>query len=99
MNFLSIVNPAILLPLVPAPCASYAKSFHSVVDQVKRFNGMALTYPGLKTERNRLRFYHQMNRRLVPLISCLDDHKSEVLEYYQEDKDMTDAQIKTFSDD
>ena len=99
MNFLSIVNPAILLPLVPAPCALYAESFHSVVDQVKRFNGMALTYPGLKTERNRLRFYQQMDRRLVPLIPCLADHKSEILDYYQEVKDMTEAQIKTFSDD
>ena len=93
------MNPAILPPFVPAPCASYAESFHSVVDQVKRFNGMALTYPGLKTERNRLRFYQQMNRKLVPLISCLDDHKSKILEYYQEVKDMTETQIKTFSED
>ena len=66
------------------------------MDQVKRFNGMALTYPGLETERNRLRFYQQMNKRLVPLISCLADHKSEILGYYLEVKDMTETQIETF---
>ena len=62
-------------PLVPDTCASYAKSFHSVVDQIKRFNGMALTYPGIDAERNRLRFYQQMNKKLAPLISCLEDHE------------------------
>ncbi len=96
ITFLSIANPAMPIPLVPAPCASYAKSFHSVVDQVKRFNGMALTYPGLETERNRLRFYRQMDKRLVPLISCLVDHNSKILGYYLEVKDMTEAQIETF---
>ena len=94
--FLSISNPAMSRPLVPDPCASYAKSFHSVVDQIKRFNGMALTYPGIEAERNRLRFCHQMNKKLVPLISCLEDHESEILEYYQEVKDMTDTQINSF---
>ena len=93
---LSIAYPAISRPLVPDPCASYAKSFHSVVDQIKRFNGMALTYPGIDAERNRLRFYHQMNKKLVPLISCLEDHESEILEYYQGVKDMTDTQINSF---
>ena len=94
--FLSVVNPAISRPLVPDPCTSYAKSFHSVVDQIKRFNGMALTYPGIETERNRLRFYHQMNNKIVPLISCLEDHDSEILKYYQEVKDMTDIQMNSF---
>ncbi len=96
ITFLSIANPAISIPLVPEPCASYAKSFHSVVDQAKRFNGMALTYPGLETERNRLRFYQQMDKRLVPLISCLADHKSKILKYYLEVKDMTETQIRLF---
>ena len=93
---LSIANLAMSRPLVPDPCASYAKSFHSVVDQTKRFNGMALTHPGIDTERNRLRFYRQMNKKLVPLISCLGDYESEILEYYQKIKYMTDAQIKSF---
>ena len=44
---LSIANPAMSKTLVPDPRASYAKLFHSVVDQIKRFNGMALTYPGI----------------------------------------------------
>ena len=96
ITFLSIANHAISMPLVPAPCASYARSFHSVVDQVKRFNGMALTYPGLETERNRLRFYQQMKKRLAPLMSCLSDHKSGILEYYQEVDGMTESQIETF---
>ena len=55
---LSIANPAMSKHLVPDPCASYAKLFHSVVDQIKRFNGMALTYPGIDAERNRLGFYN-----------------------------------------
>ena len=93
---LSVANPAISRPLVPDPCDSYAKSFHSVVDQIKRFNGMALTYPGIEAEHNRLRFYHQMSKKLAPLISCLEDHESESLEYYQEVKSMTDAQISSF---
>ena len=80
----------------PAPCASYANSFHSVVDQIKRFNGMALTYPGIEAERNRLRFYHQMNKKLVLLIPCLEDHDSEILKYYQEIKDMLDTQMSSF---
>ncbi len=92
----SIANPVMSRSHVPAPCASYANSFHSVVDQIKRFNGMALTYPGIETERNRLRFYHQMNKKIVPLISCLEDHESVILEYYQEIKSMTDAQISGF---
>ena len=96
ITFLSIANHAISIPLVPAPCASYARSFHSVVDQLKRFNGMALTYPGLEAERNRLRFYQQIKKRLAPLISCLADHKSDILEYYQEVNDMTETQIETF---
>jgi hypothetical protein len=96
ISLLSIANPAMARPLVPDPCASYAKSFHSVVDQIKRFNGMALTYPGIEAERNRLRFYHQMNKKLVPLISCLEDHESEILEYYQEVKYMTDTRINSF---
>ena len=94
--FLSISNPAMSRPLVPDPCAAYAKSFHSVVDQIKRFNGMALTYPGIDAERNRLRFYQQMNKKLAPLISCLEDHENEILEYYQEIKDKTDTQINSF---
>ena len=94
--FLSIANPAISRPLVPDPCAAYAKSFHSVVDQIKRFNGMALTFPGIEAERNRLRFYHQMNKKLVPLIPCLEDHDSEILKYYQEIKDMLDTQMSSF---
>ena len=57
---------------------------------------MALTYPGLEAERNRLRFYQQMKKRLAPLISCLADHKSDILEYYQEVNDMTETQIETF---
>ena len=93
---LSIANPAMSSPLVPDPCASYAKSFHSVVDQIKRFNGMALTYPGIDAERNRLRFYQQMNKKLAPLIYCLEDHENEILEYYQEIKDKTDTQINSF---
>ena len=93
---LSISNPAISRPIVPDPCTAYAKSFHGVVDQVKRFNGMVLTYPGIEAERNRLRFYQQMNNKLVSLISCLEDHESEILEYYQEVKDMTDTQINSF---
>ena len=75
---LSIANPAMSKPLAPDPRASYAKLFHSVVDQIKRFNGMALTYPGIDAERNRLRFYQQMNKKKVPLISCLEDHESEI---------------------
>ena len=94
--FLSISNPAMSRPLVPDPCAANAKSFHSVVDQIKRFNGMALTHPGIEAERNRLRFYRQMNKKLVPLISCLEDYESEILEYYQEVKDMTDTQVNSF---
>ena len=94
--FLSIYNPAMSRPLVPDPCASYAKSFHSIVDQIKRFNGMALTYPGTDAERNRSRFYRQMNKKLAPLISCLEDYESEIFEYYQEVKDMTNTQIKSF---
>ena len=92
----SITNPVMSRSHIPAPCASYANSFHSVVDQIKRFNGMALTYPGVEAERNRLRFYNQMNKKLAPLISCLEDHKSKILEYYQEVKDMTDTQINSF---
>ena len=92
----SIANPVMSRSHVPAPCASYANSFHSVVDQIKRFNGMALTYPGVEAERNRLRFYNQMNKKLAPLISCLEDHESEILEYYQQVKGMTDAQINSF---
>ena len=91
--FLWIANPVMSRPIVPAQCESYAKSFYSVVDQVKRFNGMALTYPGIEADRNRLRFYKQMDKKLVPLISCLQDNESETLEYYQEIKDMTDTQI------
>ena len=91
----SIANPVMSRSHVPAPCASYANSFHSVVDQIKRFNGMALTYPGIETERNRLRFYHQMNKKIVPLISYLENHKSDCLNYYQEVKDMTDIQMKS----
>lgn len=34
---LSTANPAMLRPLVPDPYDSYAKSFHSVVEQVKRY--------------------------------------------------------------
>ena len=94
--FLSISNPAMSSPLVPDPCVSYAKRFHSAVDQIKRFNGMALTYPGIEAERNRLRFYQMMNKKLVPLISCLEDHESEILEYYQAVLDMTDTQINSF---
>ena len=93
---LLIANPAMSKPLVPDPCTSYAKSFHSVVDQIKRFNGMALTHPGIEAERNRLRFYRQMNKKLVPLISCLEDYESKILEYYQEVKDMTDTQVNSF---
>ena len=93
---LSLANPAMSRLLVPAPCVSYAKRFHSVVDQIKRFNGMALTYPGIEAERNRLKFYQMMNKKLVPLISCLEDHESEILEYNQEAKDMTDTQINSF---
>ena len=92
----SIANPVMSRSHVPAPCASYANSFHSEVDQIKRFNGMALTYPGIEAERNRLRFYQQMNRKLAPLMSCLEDHESEILDYYQQTKDMIDAQIKSF---
>ena len=84
-------------PLAPDPCASYAKSFHSVVDQIKRFNGMVFPYPGIEAERNRLGFYHQMNNKLVPSISCLEDHASEILEYCQEVKDMADTPINRFS--
>ena len=83
-------------PLAPDPCASYARSFHSVVDQIKRFNGMALTYPGIEAERNRLRFYRQINKKLVTGILRLEDHECEILEYYQEVKDMTDTQINSF---
>ena len=93
----SFANPVMSRSHVPASCASYANSFHSVVDQIKRFNGMALTYPGIEAERNRLRFYHRMNKKLIPLISCLEDHESEILKYYQEVKDMTDTQIKSFN--
>ncbi len=57
---------------------------------------MALTYPGIDAEHNRLRFYHQMSKKLVPLMSCLEDHESVILEYYQEIKSMTDAQISGF---
>ena len=96
ISLLSIANPAMARPLVPDPCASYAKSFHSVVDQIKRFNGMALTYPGIEAERNRLRFYHQMNKKLVLLIPCLEDHDSEILKYYQEIKDMLYTQMSGF---
>ena len=96
ITLFSIANPVMSRSHVPAPCASYANSFHSVVDQIKRFNGMALTYPGIEAERNRLRFYQMMNKKLVPLISCLENHGSEILEYYQEVKDMTDTQIKSF---
>ena len=92
----SIANPVMSRSHVPAPCASYANSFHSVVDQIKRFNGMALTYPGIEAERNRLRFYYQMNKKLVLLMSCLEDQGSEILKYYQEAKDMLDAQMKSF---
>ncbi|QNJ14949.1 hypothetical protein SynA18461_02328 [Synechococcus sp. A18-46.1] len=92
----SIANPVMSRSHVPAPCASYANSFHSVVDQIKRFNGMALTYPGIEAERNRLRFYHQMNKKLVLLIPCLEDHDSEILKYYQEVKDMLDTQMSSF---
>ena len=92
---LSHANPAMSRPLVPDPCISYAKRFHSVVDQIKRFNGMALTYPGIEAERNRFRFYQMMNKKLVPLISCREDHESEILEYYQEVKNKTDTQIKS----
>ena len=93
---LLIASPSMTRPLVPDPCASYAQSFHSVVDQIKRFNGMALTYPGVGAERNRLRFYHQMNKKLVLLIPCLEDHDSEILKYYQEIKDMLDTQMSSF---
>ena len=93
---LSLAKPAMSRPLVTDPCVSYAKRFHSVVDQIKRFNGMSLTYPGIETERNRLRFYQMMKKKLVPLISCLKDPESEILEYYQEVKDMTDTQINSF---
>ena len=92
----SIANPVMSRSHVPAPCTSYANSFHSVVDQIKRFNGMALTYPGIEAERNRLRFYHQMNKKLVLLITCLEDHDSEILKYYQEVKDMLDTQMSSF---
>ncbi len=95
-TFHSIANPAMSRPLVPDPCAAYAKSFHSVVDQTKRFNGMALTHPGIEAERNRLRFYRQMNKKLVPMMSCLEDYESKILEYYQEVKDMTDTQVNSF---
>ena len=88
---LLIASPSMTRPLAPDPCAPYAQSFHSVVDQIKRFNGMALTYPGIEAERNRLRFYHQMNKKLVLLIPCLEDHDSEILKYYQEIKDMLDT--------
>ena len=93
---LLIASPSMTRPLAPDPCASYAQSFHSVVDQIKRFNGMALTYPGIDAERNRLRFYHQMNKKLVLLIPCLGDHDSEILKYYQEVKDMLDTQMSSF---
>ena len=93
---LSLANPAMSRPLTPDPCVSYAKRFYSVVDQIKRFNGMALTHPGIEAERNRLRFYRQMSKKLVPLMSCLEDHESVILEYYQEIKSMTDAQISSF---
>ena len=93
---LSLANPLMSRPLVPDPCVSYAKRFHSVVDQIKRFNGMALTYPEIEAERNRLLYYQMMNKKLVPLISCLEDHESEIMEYYQEVKDMTDTQIYSF---
>lgn len=89
----SIANPAIPKPLIPKACSSYADSFYRVVDQAKRFNGMALTYPGHEVEHNRLRYYQQMNKNLAPLISCLDDHKSEVAGYYREVKKMTKIQI------
>ena len=92
----TIANPAMSRPLVPLPCAAYAKSFHNVVDQIKRFNGMALAHPGIESEQNRLRFYRQMNKKLVPLISCLENHESEILEYYQEVKDMADTQVNSF---
>ncbi len=92
----SIANPVMSRSHVPAPCAAYANSFHSVVDQIKRFNGMALTYPGIEAERNRLRFYRQMNKKLVLLIPCLEDHDSEILKYYQEIKDMLDTQMSSF---
>ena len=93
---LLIASPSMTRPLAPDSCASYAQSFHSVVDQIKRFNGMALTYPGVEAERNRLRFYNQMNKKLAPLISCLEDHESEILKYYQQVKGMTDTQINSF---
>ena len=92
---LLIASPSMTRPLAPDPCVSYAQSFHSVVDQIKRFNGMALTYPGVEAERNRLRFYHQMNKKLVLLIPCLEDHDSEILKYYQEIKDMLDTQMSS----
>ena len=91
----SVANPVMSRSHVNSPCASYANSFHSVVDQIKRFNGMALTYPGIEAERNRLRFYHQMNKKLVLLISCLEDHESEILKYYQDVKDMLDTQMNS----
>ena len=74
---LSLANPAMSRPLVPDPCVSYAKRFHRVVDQFKRFNGMVLTDPEIEAELNRLRFYQMMNKKLVPLTSRLEDHKSE----------------------
>ena len=96
ITLLSLANPLMSRPLVPDPCVSYAKRFHSVVHQIKRFNGMALTYPGSEAERTRLRFYQMRTKKVVPLISCLEDHESEIMEYYQEVKDMTDTQIYSF---
>ncbi|AII43964.1 hypothetical protein KR100_11410 [Synechococcus sp. KORDI-100] len=37
-----------------------------------------------------------MKKRLAPLISCLADHKSDTLKYYQDVNDMTEALIETF---
>ena len=81
--FFSVASPVIARTYVPDPCASYAKSFHSVADQIEKSNGMALTYPGIEPERNRLWFYQQINKKLAPLISCLEDHESEISDYYQ----------------
>ena len=64
------------------------------MDQIKRFNITALTYLGIEAEQKRIGFDQQVNEKLVSLISCLEDCKNEILEYYQEVKDMTDTQIK-----
>ncbi|MEC8442348.1 MAG: hypothetical protein VXZ59_08515 [Cyanobacteriota bacterium] len=94
--FFSIANPLIARPLIPVACSFYADSFYKVVDQLKRFNGMALAYPGQEAERNRLRYYRIMDEKLGPLISCLDHHQSLDIEYYHDVKRMTQIQIDSF---